>query len=1139
MKTQEFLSELRNLGIRLSTDGEKLRCNAPKDSLTPSLQIEIIERKAEIIAFLQDTHLSGNSSPSQIQPVPRNQNLPLSFSQQRLWFLDQLEPNSPLYNILRALRLHGDLNIQVLQQTLDAVVAHHEVLRTKYVSENGEPRQVISTPQSVELPIIDLQQYDKKEREIQLHTILQQESQRSFNLASDILLRGCLVQLAPQEYVLLLVMHHIASDGTSTNILWKQLTQLYKAFLDGKPNPLPKLPIQYADYAFWQRQWLSTEVLDKQLNYWKRQLAGAPSVLELPTDYPRPPVQTYNGASEPLALPQSLSDGLKRFCRQQGVTTYMTLLAAFQTLLYRYSGQEDIIVGSPIAGRNFTEVDKLIGFFVNTLVMRTQFQEHLSFLEVLKRVRQTAIEAYAHQDIPFEQLVQELQLQRSLSHSPLFQVIFTLQNDVIGTPNFPGLTCRRLEMESVAAKFDLWLSMKETQEGLIGYCEYNSDLFDRATIRRWIGHFQVLLEGIVDNPQQLVSQLPLLTEGERHQILVEWNNTATDYPQDKCIYQLFEEQVELTPDAVAVEFEDQQLTYRQLNNRVNQLAHYLQSLGVKPEVLVGICVERSLEMVVGLLGILKAGGAYVPIDPDYPKERLAYMLEDSSVPVLLTQNQLVAKLPKTQAQLVCLDTGWKVISQESQENPHSEVKPNNLSYVIYTSGSTGKPKGVQIGHQSLVNFINSMTNEPGLTTSDRLLAITTICFDIHTLEIYLPLTVGATIILASREVAMNGSKLASQLANYGVSAMQATPATWQMLLAANWLGSSELKAICGGETLRQSLANSLLAKVGDLWNIYGPTETTVWSTTSKVTPKRVSRHQDAPESIGQAIANTFIYILDSHLQPVPIGIPGELHIGGTGLARGYLNRPELTEQKFIPSPFSNEPGSRLYKTGDLARYLPDGNIEFLSRIDSQVKIRGLRIELGEIEARLTENSQVQEAVVIAREDIPGDKRLVAYIVSGETLPSISQLRSNLKQKLPDYMIPSAFVTLDALPLTPNGKINYRGLPAPDISRASEITFIPPNTPTQELLAAIWSQVLGIEKIGVDHNFFELGGHSLKATQVISQIRQVFGIELPLKTLFEEPTVTQLSDCIDTINWASQQSQNFVSDITEDYQEGRI
>jgi amino acid adenylation domain-containing protein len=666
------------------------------------------------------------------------------------------------------------------------------------------------------------------------------------------------------------------------------------------------------------------------------------------------------------------------------------------------------------------------------------------------------------------------------------------------------------------AKFDLSLSVEETEQGLVGAWEYNTDLFDASAIARMQKHFHNLLLAIVEHPQQRLSELSLLSPNEQHQLLVEWNHTQTDYPHHCCIHQLFEAQVEQTPDAIALAFEQQQLSYSELNRHANQLAHHLQQLGIGPDVRVGICVQRSLEMVVGLLGILKAGGAYVPLDPTYPPERLAFILQDSQMPVLLTQQSLVSELPAHDAHIVCLDTDWAVISQTQQDHPISDVQPQHLSYVIYTSGSTGTPKAVLVPHQGVVNFLEFMRVAPGLTSQDIFLAVTTISFDIAALELYLPLTGGAQVVLVPRNVVSNGVQLSGRIVNSGATVMQATPATWHLLLATGWKNNSGIRILVGGEALPQQLAKQLL-EIGDsVWNLYGPTETTIWSTVYQL--KRSSPvSQSLIEPIGQPIANTQIYILNSHMQPVPIGVPGELYIGGAGLARGYFNRPDLTADKFIPHPFSTEPGARLYKTGDLARYLPDGNIEFLGRLDSQVKIRGFRIEVGEIEAVLRQHPTVRESVVSVREQAPTDKRLVAYVIAHPKLdpPTSGELRSFLKQRLPEYMVPYAFVTLEAFPLTPNGKIDRKALPAPDSSSiASASTFVAPRTPVEEMLAGLWAEVLGIEWVGIYDNFFELGGHSLLATQVISRVRNNFAVELPLRSLFEEPTLAGLSQRIE-------------------------
>jgi amino acid adenylation domain-containing protein len=1048
----------------------------------------------------------------------RRDRAPLSFAQQRLWFLAQLEPNNPFYSIPWSVKLSGELNIPVLQQALDAIVTHHEVLHTNYIAENGNPVQVIAAPKSVELAVIDLQHYGEAEQEAQIQKLLQQESQQPFDLSSDMMLRGCLLTLAPQEHILLLVMHHIAADGWSIGILWKQLTQLYQAFLNGQPNPLEKLPIQHTDYAVWQREWLSGERLDQQLSYWQQQLAGAKPLLELPTDRPRPAVQTYRGASQSFVLSQGLCDGLKQLGRQEGVTLYMTLLAAFQSLLSRYSRQEDIVVGSPIAGRNRVEIESLIGCFVNTLVLRTDLSGNPSFQELLKRVRAITLDAYAHQDLPFEKLVEELNPERSLSYSPLFQVMFVLQNAPGRSPQLLGLKADPVELKAETAKFDLLLSVTEKDGILAGSWNYNTDLFDAATIERMTAHFQTLLAGIIDNPQKPIDQLPLLTTDEGHQLLVKWNDTAVEYPQ-KCIHQLFEEQVERSPDAVAVVFESQQLTYRELNQRGNQLAHYLQKLGVKPDVLVGICIERSLEMVVALLGVLKAGGAYVPLDPVYPTERISFMLQDTQVPVLLTSNNLVPRLPEHNAQVVCLDEYWDVIAQESRENLVTGVSLANLGYVIYTSGSTGKPKGVTMTQLALGNLIWWQLQNTKVSSQSKTLQFSPISFDVSFQEIFSTWSSGGTLVLIAEELRTDTRALLSLLKKQAVERLFLPFVALQQL--AEVAESTEVvpdklkEIITAGEQLQITPAISyLFSKLNNasLANHYGPSESHV--VTSFNLSGSVKSWSPLPP-IGRPIANTQIYILDSQLQPVPIGVFGELYIGGFGLAKGYLNRPELTAEKFIPNPFDHEKETHLYKTGDLARYLEDGNIEYLGRIDNQVKIRGFRIELGEVEVVLAQHPSIAETVVIAREDIPGDKRLVAYVVPQQEQLHNSELRSFLQERLPNYMIPNVFMFLDTMPRTPSGKIDRRALPAPDASNIQlDTEFVPPSNPTEEKLANIWADVLGVKRVGIHDNFFELGGHSLLALSLFGKMEQVFGRVFSLATLFEAPTVKDLSNIID-------------------------
>ncbi|MEM7595095.1 MAG: amino acid adenylation domain-containing protein, partial [Cyanobacteria bacterium P01_A01_bin.83] len=906
-----------------------------------------------------------------IEPVSRKGELLLSFAQQRLWFLDQLQSGSTAYNEPSALHLEGELNVETLEKSLNAIAQRHEILRTNFQTVDGSPVQVISPHLELNLPIVDLQHLPTEQQWNEVQRLGREAAEQYFDLAVDCLLRVTLLKLAEDDHVLLLTMHHIISDGWSMGVLIEELAQLYQADQPGKPSPLSPLPIQYGDFALWQRQWFTQELLGEQLDYWKQHLAGVPPLLELPTDRPRPKMLSDLGSHIDFELDGELTTSLNALSNKSEATLYMILLAGFVTLLYRYSGQEDIVVGSPVANRNRSEMESLLGFFVNTLVLRNDLSGDPSFLELLSRVRDTALGAYEHRDVPFEQLVEILQPERSLSYSPLFQVAFAFQQAQAEQQQWGELTLTPLKLASVTTKFDLTLFLEETDSGIEGRLEYNTDLFDATTMAQMVGHFQTLLEAIVTNPQERIAQLPMLTTTERHQLLVEWNDTATEYPQDKCIHQLFEEQVERTPDAVAAVFEDTQITYQELNHRANQLAHYLQSKGVAPDVLVGICVERSLEMIVGLLGILKAGGAYVPLAPAYPQERLWSVLSDSQASVLLTQQRLTERLPQNLAQVICIDSDLCAIAGQNKENLVSKVQSSNLAYIIYTSGSTGKPKGVQIEHRSVINLLNSIRKQPGLTDQDTVLAVTTISFDVAVSEIFLPLSVGAKLVVVSSAVAADGKQLLQALNTSDATFLHPTPITWRLLLAAGWQSSKNLKMVSTGEALTRELAAQLLPKGAELWNLYGPTEITIWATGYKVE----SGHK--PILIGRPLDNTQIYILDSHQQPVPIGVPGELHIGGAGLARGYLNRPELTAEKFI---WHETLGTYLYKTGDLVRYLANGNIECLGRIDNQVKIRGFRIELGEIETILSQHPLVQETVVIAREDEYEQKRLLAYVV---------------------------------------------------------------------------------------------------------------------------------------------------------------
>ncbi len=1041
---------------------------------------------------------------------------PLSFAQKRLWFLNQLEPNNPFYNIPGAVKLKGKLNIVALDQSINEIIQRHEILRTTFQTVNGQPVQVIAPSLKLTNPIIDLSLSVLPEPE--LHKLIDREALTAFDLESSPLLRVKLLKLNQTEYIILFTLHHIIADGWSMGLLVEEFVTLYSNFCTGEQLfSVPKLPIQYADFAVWQQECLQGEVLENQLSYWKQQLNNI-SLLALPTDKPRPIIPTFKGATHSFILSQDLTNKLHSLSRGQGVTLFMTLLAAFKVLLYRYTNQDDICIGSPIANRNREEIEKLIGFFVNTLVLRSDLSGNPTFTELLARVREVTLQAYSHQDLPFEKLVEELQPERNLNYNPLFQVAFQLQNTPAKTLELPELTLSKLDNdEHQTAKFDLDLCLSETDAGLVGYLEYSSELFTSATIKRMVVHFQNLLSGIVANPQAKIAELPLLTATEKNQLLIDWNNTQIDWEQDVCIHQLIELQAQKTPDAVAIIFEQQQLTYRELNQRSNQLASYLQKLGVKADIKVGICIERSLAMVVGLLGILKAGGAYLPLDPAYPQERLSLMLEDAQVKFLLTQESLLNHLFCHDAEIILIDKDWQKISQQNPDFKLENIKSSHLAYVIYTSGSTGKPKGVQIDRGSVVNFLQSMKQQPGLTATDTLLAVTSISFDIAALELYLPLICGARVVLVSREVAMDSKLLSEKIAASDATIMQATPATWQMLITSGWVGSKQLKILCGGEALSRDLAEKLIEKSTEVWNLYGPTETTIWSTIYRVEKNQLSKPL---LPIGRPIANTQIYILDRQLLPVPIGVSGELYIGGSGLSRGYLNRPDLTSENFIdPNDDNNNLNQKLYKTGDLARYLADGNIEYLGRIDNQVKIRGFRIELGEIETNIRQHSTVQEAVVVAKEHMLGNQQLVAYIVpisSTDTSQIILELRQYLHSKLPQFMIPSAFTLLDKLPLTPNGKVDRKSLPNPDFSQLERDTeYAKPRNYIEENLVIIWLEILNIETVGIYDNFFNLGGHSLLATQVMSRIRDELNVNIALRCLFESPTIAGIAEIIDS------------------------
>ncbi|RKH09839.1 amino acid adenylation domain-containing protein [Corallococcus sp. CA053C] len=1036
---------------------------------------------------------------------------PLSYAQQRLWFLDRLEPDSPLYNMPAAVRLTGPLSVSALQQALQELVRRHEALRTTFPTVDGQAHQAIASDLPLSLSVIDL----RDSTEAEMHRLAMEEARTPFHLAHGPLLRAKLLRRSDQEHVLLLTMHHIVSDGWSQGVLVRELGALYEAFTAGRPSPLPELPIQYADYAVWQRQWLAGDVLASELSWWKQQLHAAPPALELPTDRPRPAVRTYRGSVVPVALSRELSDALAALSRREGGTLFMTLLAAFQVLLHRHSGQDDIVVGSPIAGRTRAETEGLIGFFVNTLALRTKLDGDPSFRELLARVREVTLGAYAHQDVPFEKLVEELAPVRDLRRPPLFQVMFVLQNTPMPALALGEATLEPLPFAQTVAKFELTLSLEETAEGLRGSLEYNTDLFDAATVERMAGHYRTLLEGLVAEPGQTLSRLPLLTEGERHQLVVAWNQTRTALPREHGIAALFEAQVARTPDAVAVVFGDQRLTYRELDRRANQLGHHLKSRGVGPEVLVGLCVERSVELVVGLLGILKAGGAYLPLDPGYPQERLAFLLEDTGTPLVLAQRHLVEKLPAKRPPVLALDAEWDAIATARTDAPVSGAGPESLAYVIYTSGSTGRPKGVCVLHRGVVRLVKE-TGYARFSAEEVFLQVAPLSFDASTFEIWGALLNGGRLVVFPPE-RPTLTALGETVKREGVTTLWLTASLFNTMVDEQPEALRPLRQLlAGGEALSvPHVKRALTALPGvRLINGYGPTESTTFACCHTLTEADLV----GSIPIGRPIANTVAYVLDRHGSPVPIGVAGELHLGGDGVARGYLNRPELTAERFVPDPFSSDAQATLYKTGDVVRYRADGVLEFLGRADHQVKLRGFRIELGEIESVLAKHPQVREAAVVVREDVPGDKRLVAYVVASTAAGrSASEvLRAHLRDTLPEHMVPTAFVELPALPLTANGKLDRKALPPPDMTQAdAHRTYVAPRTPVEETLATLWAEVLRVPRVGSTDSFFELGGHSLLAMQVLSRMRAAFGVDIPLRALFEAPTVAALGERVET------------------------
>lgn len=1059
-------------------------------------------------------------SPLPLVPQPVSAHPPLSFSQERMWFLYRLNPQSTAYNIPAALRLTGPLATEALTWSLKQVFNRHESLRTRFVVVDGQPATVIEPDFVPELPVEDCRALPPDQRLAYVRQILQETVRTPFQLDTLPLLDVKLFQLADEEHILLVNMHHIISDQWSMGVLSRDLAAFYHAYLVNKPAVLPDMPVQVRDHAVWQRRLAQAGGLEAQFAYWAKQLTDLP-VVELPADRPRPAVQTYEGAVITAPLPELVRNGLRRLGQQENATTFMMMLAGFYLVINRYTGAEDIPVGTPIANRRYAQTEPLISTLVNTLVLRTAVSQNLTFRQFLQQVKQVALEAYAHQDVPFEQLVDRLQVKRDTSRSPLFQLFFNVQNAPFSLPELPGIEQDVIFVDRGAAQFDLSLSV-DTEMTYKASLEFNTALFDQARMERLLGHYWTLMTAALADPDQPIAALPLLTQPEIEQ-LQRLNDTAVPYPHTACIHQLFETQVANRATQTAYTFAGQSNTYQELNQRANRLARHLQTLGVVRGDLVGVKLERSLEMIVALLAVHKAGAAYIPLDPGFPPDRLAFMLDDAQARAIITHTQLFsADERRADLQIAYVDQLGPVLNQLEAHNLPPSATADDLAYMIYTSGSTGKPKGVQVTHRNAVNFLQSMAVRPGLTPEDTLLSVTTLSFDISVLEIFLPLVVGAKGELVSRETAVTPEKLQAALQQSGATTMQATPTTWRMLLESGWPGDPNLKILCGGEAMPRDLAAQLQPRCQELWNMYGPTETTVWSSIYRVP----QGHSAIP--VGQPIANTTFYILDQQQRPLPIGIPGELYIGGDGVARGYFNRPELTAEKFLQvadlAPLAAilpeaAQAQRLYRTGDLARLLPDGNVDFLGRLDHQVKVRGYRIELGEIEAVLAKHPALREVVVTTKEIAAGDVRLVAYVIPWQEAPETAELRTFVGDSLPDYMVPAAFMTLDAFPLTPNKKIDRRALPVPELFTAVSTKSHTTTTDPLELqLIRIWERVLGIKGIGRHDDFFELGGHSLLAIRLFAEIEKITQQQFPLPILFRAPTIALLAEALRQEGW---------------------
>jgi amino acid adenylation domain-containing protein len=1016
------------------------------------------------------------------------------------------------YNIPLDYRVSGDLDIEVLEETLDYLIQRHESFRTIFPKVNGEPVQKVLPSSSANLSVVEL----GKELKEKIPTLIQQYSLQNasyiFDLETGPLFRFQLLKSGNKEFIFLINIHHIIFDAISLGIFMDEIKQVYSSLMKYETVNLPEIPVKYTDFTLFQDQWVKEEEYQYQLEFWKNELSAIPDVLQLPLDFHRPKKTTFNGKEYHFSIDPDLKEKLITLSKKSGTGLSMPLLSAFAVLLSRYSSKEDFVLGFPVANRMYPELDLLTGVFINTLPIRFTFPDEIIFSDVVRNTVQKFLSAYENQEIPLDRLVDELKVKRAMNVNPIFHVLFNYLKGSANEIHLSGATMHLLKGERISSQFDLTLTVNDYPQEIDCVFEYNTDLFREETLARMSGHYLTILRAIAEDENLNIRAIPMLTEKEHNLMLHEWNNTQVDYPSGKCIHHLFEEQVLLTPDSIAVVFENKKLSYSELNEKANRLAHYLVRQGAREGTIIAMCLHRSIDMVVALLAISKSGATYLPLDPIYPKARLGLILDDAKPRILVSESSMSGNLPETDTMTILLDRNEEY-SSESSENP-GQGNSTNIAYILYTSGSTGKPKGVQIKHHSVINLVCSMGKSLKVTSKDILLGATTISFDIAEMEIYLPLFNGAKLVIASEDTAMNVELLKNKIDETGATLFQATPVTYRMLLLSGWKGKQDMKLVCGGEAFSKELARDLLPRCKEVWNGYGPTETTIYSVVRKINPEDCIGEGYVP--IGRPIDNTRLFVLNSKLEPVPVGIAGELYIGGEGVSTGYLNLKEMTDERFIPDPFSGNPESRIYKTGDLVHYFPDGNLLYLNRVDSQVKIRGFRIETGEIESAISKFDGIRGNAVIAWVDEQGEKILVAYYVT-DKISDINEsgLRKYLKEKLPEYMVPSAMVRMENLPLTANNKIDRKALPEPKKSSLSvSKEYLEPKTPTEKKLAELWSSILKIEKIGILDNFFEIGGHSMIAVTLIIKIEKEFGIRLPLATLFEESNIHKLSKVIE-------------------------